>query len=73
MTSRFVNGGVYALTCVSFADNSLDCCGGTGDIWRGVTSRMATVRSTPSLAMVAVLHRARLTPQEIDERPFPSE
>jgi hypothetical protein len=38
VTSRFINAGVYALTWESFPDDSLACCGGTGDIRRGVIS-----------------------------------
>jgi hypothetical protein len=57
VTSRFINGGACALTWGSFLDDSLDRCGRTGDIRRGVISDSDRQVRSFVRQMVAALHQ----------------
>lgn len=59
------------MTWESFPDNSLDCCGGTGDIRRGVISDGVRLHSFIDEWSPSSISARRPAPQEIGERPSP--
>jgi hypothetical protein len=59
------------LSWASFPGDSLDCCGGTGDIRRGVISDGVRLHSFIGQWSPSSISARRPAPQEIGERPFP--